>query len=460
MNELFGLDVTECINNNFKVVQSGPFKNQILSLDVKSTEDYGIFLEAVTDSITPFESNLKPGQPIEEVHDISIQDTLGRVIHIKDVYIAKSSWELDHNGHKTRSNVKFSSICRDVEDVNNVYCTIETVSNLENVFNRGPSHLTAFQRKTITTNNISVGRNFTFSNEATSKASARNVLDFNVGGHNVSIYFADKLGNGFVLFEGFVKPDYIHKVLDVISFLMGRKIESVATKFVDSNGAQLGYKALPKLKSVKSVKSYITSTPIPLNKINSSAVCALFDNYDTYNLRPVLWSYFQALDASIEKKAVYYGGCIEAFQKSYMTINKQKISRSLIEKSTFRQLRKDLLAVLDNTTMDEDLKRSFQNKIDGLNVISQNMVTQKFFAALGLDVRDLETTAWNRRNDAAHGNVIPSEEYVDLFRHNTVLHCLFNRMILASFDISTQYVDYYTYGFPTRHISSCIPASD
>ena len=153
MNELFSLDVTECIKNNFKVVQSGPFKNQILSLDVRSSEDNGIFLEAVTDSITPFESNLKPGQPIEEVHDISIQDTLGHVIHIKDVYIAKSSWELDRNGRKTRSNVKFSSICRDVEDVNNVYCTIETVSNLENVFNRGPSHLTAIQRKTITTNN-------------------------------------------------------------------------------------------------------------------------------------------------------------------------------------------------------------------------------------------------------------------------------------------------------------------
>ncbi|MCQ8869737.1 hypothetical protein [Vibrio splendidus] len=459
MNEVLGLDITTCIDHCRKVIDSGPINNEIISLEVKSTNE-GVFLEIVSESYEAMDTTHKPGEPIEHVYNIVIEDHIGRIITINDVYITKHSFEYDHNSPITRSELKFSSISRDVIDSTQVYCTIATVTNLKDILKNGTRSLTVLRKSTLNNDDYFIGKNFKLSKQHTSDSRTINTFEFDINGLNISLIFSDNFGNGYLLFEGIVSQDFISSILDVLSFFIGRKINSIATKFIDVNSRPLGFRALPKTISSKKVTNYLTNSPIPIGKINSEAINSLYNSYDKYKLKHIFWSYFQALDVSSEKRAVYYGGCIESFQSIYLELNKQKISGAIIKRASYRKLKNKFIAELQNSHISEAEKALFQRSIENMNRLPQKAITQKFFDTLNLDVRELEMTAWNRRNDAAHGNLISDDDYTNLFRHNLVLHCLFNRMLLSSLGVSNQYIDYYTYGFPTRHISSCIPITN
>ena len=54
------------------------------------------------------------------------------------------------------------------------------------------------------------------------------------------------------------------------------------------------------------------------------------------------------------------------------------------------------------------------------------------------------------RNNAAHGNEIEYENYINLIRETKLLKLLFHRIVLTITSASDSYFDYYSLGHPIR----------
>lgn len=460
MNDFFDFNLNDILKNKTEIIDSGPIDGKIFTLNIITTEEDGVYLEVLSNEwVNESNDGLKVGQVITNDKVISLKTYNFKKITFHNPCIFYQELKFENGQHLILSKIRFSSISKSVDDVKEVYSTIESVTNLSNVFSFNFFALSCFNKVENETIDFNIGNNFNFSFTKNKQSTNRNVYDFNINGRNISLLFCDKFGNGKIIYEGYVDTDYRNKVNDVLSFFLGYKINSISTFYVKNNGHRLGFYVLPKTRSSIKFKPYLTASPVPLYDINSISITNLFNSYDRYNLKHVFWSYFNAFDASIDKAAVYYGSAIEAFQLSYLEKNKSKITNKIIETSQFKTFRKEFIDIVKKNNMDEFQTTMLVNAFNNINKLPIKEITKRFFKSLNLDIRTLEMTAWNRRNDAAHGNYIREDEYDLLFRHNMVLHCLFNRLILSASSSSIRYIDYYTYGFPVRHISSCIPFS-
>ncbi len=169
------------------------------------------------------------------------------------------------------------------------------------------------------------------------------------------------------------------------------------------------------------------------------------------------WSYWHAVCAPIHIAAVHYGASIEALQNSYIAHHGKNFKTSLIEKQEWWQFREESLKIVSNLNIDENEKRVLENKINSLNQTPQNIITERFLNSLGIKFSTLEHSAWQRRNNAAHGNQVESDDYISLIRELKILKIILHRVLLQIVDGSDYYLDYYSLGNPIRRIRECIP---
>lgn len=79
---------------------------------------------------------------------------------------------------------------------------------------------------------------------------------------------------------------------------------------------------------------------------------------------------------------------------------------------------------------------------------------------IGIEGGEVELSAWNKRNRAAHGSKIQKDKFIEVIRGNKALMILLNRILLAISGASGQYCNYYTVGHPVSALASPIPAED
>ena len=105
-------------------------------------------------------------------------------------------------------------------------------------------------------------------------------------------------------------------------------------------------------------------------------------------------------------------------------------------------------------------KEALRNKASGLNSPSQDILNDRFFASLSLDMEGKEKSAWQRRNDAAHGNTTKPGDFGELIRDIQLLKNIFHRIVISMTDASNQYIDCYTPKFPIRQLRESVEATD
>ncbi|WP_373959327.1 hypothetical protein [Vibrio gigantis] len=459
MQEIFDFDVTSSIRNINHFVNYGPLPNDLYNIDVVSNDEEGIYLEALCRSIPSQPKNVVPGEITTSEANIVYRDIEEKEVTINGVYI--THWQQNFPQHESpfvRVVLKFGSVSQKVHRHEDIYATVENIKNITDAFKVWPSVIKVKKTRTVDVGSL----NFEVNTTSSSECSSRNNICFDVDGHTVTLIKSnEKLGNGYIVFNGYVPSNIADKVRDCISYSLGRKLQLISTKYIDKNGRKHGFIALPELKSLEKPKLYSTKSPFPLShQAFTKAINQLYKNYDQYDLQCIFWSYFHALDAPIDKRAVYFGATIEALQKIYLDVNQSKISNKIVtDKPLKRQLLSGFSTIVSSLDIDDESKKLLMDKKGFINQLPQKVVTKMFFEMLGLDIRELEMTAWQRRNDAAHGNKVTDGDFVNLIRENLALHCLFNRLLCSITDASNQYYDYYTYGHPNRHISSCIPIS-
>lgn len=69
---------------------------------------------------------------------------------------------------------------------------------------------------------------------------------------------------------------------------------------------------------------------------------------------------------------------------------------------------------------------------------------------------EIEKSAWQQRNNAAHGNEIEEGGEIQLIREIKILKMIFHRVLLKIMGGTELYTDYYTIGFPIKYVTDSI----
>ena len=194
--------------------------------------------------------------------------------------------------------------------------------------------------------------------------------------------------------------------------------------------------------------------------MTSRIINSLFEAYDQYRLEDVFWQYWHAHCAPYHAAAVHYGAAIESLQKRYIEVSGKLSIGSILLKKDWREFRKKALLLLDSSGFPEPEAKLLSQQIDNLNRAPQKVVMERFLDSLDIPLGTLELSAWQQRNNAAHGNELGEDEHIDVILDSKILRIMFDRMILKMTNASDYYVDYYTASFPVRRLTESIPTAD
>lgn len=293
---------------------------------------------------------------------------------------------------------------------------------------------------------------------------SRSALSLNVGG--IKLYVVSLKGNdinsGVIVYKTVQNSEVRERIRNCVSFCLGKRINyhgyivlNKDYKYVEVSYISNRFKNLD--------SEYIALMPTTLGIYNfqlgsnetNRLVNALYDNYEKYNLRHILWRYWYALEAPLPMAAAHFGACIEAFQSAYVSIHTECFSRKLIDSSQWKKFRKKVLEVIDELDIPEQELKVLTNKINNLNQTPPSVITDRFYSELGIKLSDLEILAWDERNNAAHGKS-SGEDFKIQIRNIKILKCLLHRMLLIATKGSDFYIDYYSYDSPSRALNDSI----
>ncbi|MCT9417004.1 hypothetical protein KTI94_09540 [Acinetobacter baumannii] len=271
-----------------------------------------------------------------------------------------------------------------------------------------------------------------------------------------------KFKPGFIYYSGEVTEDFKNKLIESLSFLLGRKLIKIGSADFTSDNTLVKTSAMTPYMVSDSIFKLPSNPPvsfITLNEFNHNGfdypfmesfiekiICA----YDSHNLKHVFWMYWHAVHSPIHVRAGSFGAIIE-FLIAGIDIKKNLIDKNLFEK--FRDQTKINFRefCVINNIRDEEAIKIFMTKIEGLNSLPISKTTEKAFIQIGLVSSKFEKKLWQRRHDSAHGN-LGDGDFIKLVRDVNAFLSICNRTILKILDLSTSYIDYYSHGSPSKSI--------
>lgn len=272
----------------------------------------------------------------------------------------------------------------------------------------------------------------------------------------------EKLKPGYILYRG--NPDDLtrKKIREALSFVLGfpivhighakfcknnRRLQLSAREAYSMDGRAFNVHALPPapicLKIVR----------MPESQVVEQMVNAYCDSYEELNLKSFSWNYWHAVTAPVHMAPAYFGALIESMQENYIKQKGEKFNTRITSKAGYKEIRKLILNATKDIKLPPDELEMLMDKLNQGNKISLKLKSERFFTEMGLTLGDLEKAAWQRRNDAAHGNQLHDGDYIALIRDTKLLKLILHRIILKRARISDNYVDYYSIGFPIREIN-------
>lgn len=190
----------------------------------------------------------------------------------------------------------------------------------------------------------------------------------------------------------------------------------------------------------------------------SRIASGIYNNMHHYGIDSLPWRLWHADAAPYFMQPAYYGAMIEGIQKHYLRSNPKNVDALLIPKTQFKKHKTLLSRYITKQKLPNLIERSFLNALNHSNAASQAVKSKRFYECLGLALGELEMSAWQRRNDAAHGNEIPHSKKEEFTRSTYILKTMLNRIILTLTEGSDRYIDYYNLDHPDRALSDPVEA--
>lgn len=297
------------------------------------------------------------------------------------------------------------------------------------------------------------------------------ILGLKAGGH--TLYFVkdrDKntkgnLNNGYIVYRDCPSPERRDKIRDCVSFILGLPIVLYGyTEYSEQDypiymNSVAAYAFGGRVFDLHDQPPYPIHTAQSRNMLDENSVNAAVDTllhkYNDLKLENLFWTYWHGVCAPITMSAVYFGGLVEQLQKASNNTSQYNCN-TIVPKSTWYSIKKDLLAVIESLKIDPTAQTILRNKISGLNQLPHNVAVDRLLGYLGLRISDAEKSAWQHRNSAAHGSV--RTNYDDIILNSKLLRLMFHRILAALTGCSSRYFDYYNLDFPIRSLAEEIPA--
>ncbi|MEA9978746.1 MULTISPECIES: hypothetical protein [unclassified Pseudomonas] len=309
-----------------------------------------------------------------------------------------------------------------------------------------------------------------FRSGATSDGGSKSCIDLNVCGYRTIIgrtktdEIDAALKPGYLLFFGDPNEDTRKKIRDSLSFFLGFPIVKLGFSKFNTKQELVTFKAIDAYSMDGRAFNTHALPPAPLathntrnilDKAELERMANLFcDSYDDYGISSLNWNYWHAVTAPTHMAPAYFGAIIESLQKKYIDAQGSKFNNRVISPADYNSIKRLILEATKNIELPIEDRKTLIEKLHSANTVSQKVRSQRFFEYLDLNMGEAELIAWQRRNNAAHGNDILEEDYISLIRETKLLKLMLHRIVLKITNTNSSYIDYYSLHFPTRPISS------
>lgn len=458
---------------HFKVDEPGPLYFPIMDLTIKRDENLKLILTTTSDFNSKSDSIDHPPGTVRINNDaVELTSSSKRKVRMYGIQPLSYTISTDANGNSIRtelSSVNF--VAADVRDANTEKYLIEWLENVDDGHFKWPEFV-GTNTKTHTL--VSVGtepNKVEIPEESSSEGGSTSGVFLEVGRHKLYLVStgndAKSVGvkSGYILYLEIPTSDERKKIRDCLSFIMGRPLIKTGYSIFNPEWLLVSFKSVGAYSLNGAAFSVSSLPPFPLGErsqgeINSNninaLVSALYNGYEEYKFGHLSWAYWHAVCAPIHIAAVHFGACIESLQNSYIENNGKMFRMALIEKPKWKEFRKSALEVLKDLKLEETEHKVLENKINSLNQTPQSVLTERLLNYLDINFSEAEKSAWQQRNNAAHGNEIEDGSEIQLIREIKILKVIFHRALLKIMGGGEHYIDYYSVGFPIKLLSDSI----
>jgi hypothetical protein len=458
-----------------QMIDHGPLHAPVKNFDIKRDEHQQLLLTTHSDpsSVRDDVTYPVPEAGMARANTDSITFSNGQMTVVA-TGVAPYSQQTRSNyltdTHERIEKAKVNSIEALPEDVGKVHQLIEWVANVDTSLYAFPHRLSE-DEQVITTRTLKADGRELGQTSTTTELSVSTCLMLDVAGHELYIGLnsnhKDKspTGMGYILYKGFPSEEVRRKIRECLSFGFGRPLVYLGYSLLSDDFSLIGFKAISAYSIDSTMYKLPTLPPAPVStrylnlidaEVFTKTVNALFSKYEEMTFRHISWIYWHAMCAPVHMASVHLGSGIEALQRVYRALNKASYRTALLQPEVAQQLQSAVLNIVETLNIEQSLKEVLRNKVRGLNNPPQSLMNERFFESLSLDMGPEEKSAWRRRNDAAHGNETDVEDYGRLIREIKLLRNLFHRIVLSMSEASSEYIDYYTYGFPARNLGESV----
>lgn len=465
-------------NGMFQITDCGPLCSPINSFEIKRDDKQRLLLTTRCDENSKNGSLNSPKLPAGTVHSNIVCITLSS----SDMtVIAKGVMPFSQNTSHHLTNVRgttesawIDSLESVPDDVERVHQLIEWVDNVDTALYHWPHNLE--ENLVTTATRILSGGDETLTQHAKeSTSSMRGCLRLNIAGNE--IYIAPfrnhkkerPSGPGFILYKKFPCEDIRRKIRECLSFAFGLPLVYLGYTLLSEELEFIGFKAVTPYIIDESAYSLLALPPAPVGSAHaklidpnvfSRTVNALFAHFDELNFQHVSWIYWHAVCSPMHTMPVQLGAGMEALMAAYRKLDKPQYETKLLDATNAKHLRDEFLKIVEAMPLKDPEKEVLRKKASGLNSPSQDILNDRFFASLLLDMEGKEKSAWQRRNDAAHGNTTKPGDSCELIRDIQLLKNIFHRIVISMTGASNQYIDCYSPKFPIRQLRESVEATD
>ncbi len=440
-----------------------------VNLSLKRDSDYKIELHATGPARGSKPTKTLPlGTIYRNESQILLQSHLGQ-ISLHSVHHSNSNTSISRHS-TTTDTFSIEKMCFMSSSDRLPEYTVEHVANLPDHYIWPDSN--NFSSKTQNLMKFGAIPDLEISSGASSKSASYNCIHIKINDEDVIIGKEKDAKNvknsGYIFFRGHPPEQFRRLIRDALSFAFGFQIIYFGYTSLTFTGSIIALEAItPHTMGGRAWQSS-GSPPAPITSMDGRSnqldkllvqriVQGFVSNSSKYNIANIPWRLWYAEAAAYFMKPAYYGALIEGIQKAYLDDNTNNIDRTIIKKASFKKHKRFIEKYIKKVCNCEHEIKLFTDKLNNSNVAPQKILASRFFSHLGLSLGNLENNAWNKRNDAAHGNSIADDDVINYMRDTKILRIILNRVILHLTDASEFYVDEYTIGHAVRRLSDQIP---
>lgn len=446
--------------------------NSDVSLTLKRDGEYKLELFA---SGPPRHSGIEQKLPLGTIYrndsELRLKSCLGEIC-LQGVHHIKSKLNISHQS-TTTDTFSIEKILFIADSPSLPEYTIEHIGNIPSGFiwpdNNNFSSRTEKRLKFGSIPELYI------STTATAGSCSYNCLHLKINNEDVIIGKATNAPSvknaGFIFYRGH-PPEQLRRVVrDGLSLVLGTPLIYFGFTSFTLRGAIISLEAVTPYTMGGRAWHLASLPPAPIttsngntNQLDKILVQRLMQGFvshsEKYSIAQIPWRLWHAEAAAYFMKPAYYGALIEGIQKAYFEDVDTSIDRTIISKADFKKHRKFIQNYLKKVCGSEPELKLLTDKLNNSNIAPQKILAARFFGHLGLTLGSLETKAWNKRNDAAHGNNIAEEDVIQHMRDTKILRIILNRVILHLTTGSDFYCDDYTIGHAVRQLRDPIPEDE